>query len=186
MDAAALPDGATSSVSTCGVTASARASIAPWRTVMTGAPHVTAASTLYDAAVDRVVGDHALLVAGDADDVDEQSRAGARGEPPGDIAPLDRVRDQHGVGPHEVRRRGQRVDGRHGQRRGDVGGLGDEHERGAERAGGFRGRGARTGLGDDERDGRAHAGRGAEQPGGALGELARGHHVDQHEYRISE
>ena len=44
----ALPEARTSSVSTRGVTASALASIAPWRTVMTGAPQVTAASTLYD------------------------------------------------------------------------------------------------------------------------------------------
>ncbi len=42
------PDAVTESSSTTGdATASARASIAPWRTVITGAPQVTAESTLY-------------------------------------------------------------------------------------------------------------------------------------------
>ncbi len=47
-DAAGAPDGVTSSGTITGeATASARASIAPWRTVMTGAENVGAEVALY-------------------------------------------------------------------------------------------------------------------------------------------
>ncbi len=131
-----------------------------------------------------MLGEHALVVTGDADGVDGEGRVRADGEPARDVAAFDRVRHEHGVGAHERGRRGEGVDDRHGQRAVRAAEVGREHRRGTALTGGRGKRGLRVAGGHDERDGRADLRGRAEQSGRRRGELARRRDIEDDENRV--
>ncbi len=128
--------------------------------------------------------EHAFVVAAHADGVDAERRARAHREPARDVAALDRVRDEHGVGADEGGCRGQRIDERHGE--GGVGAAESrrEHDGSAELARGGGEVRVRGLPGDDEGDRCADADGGAEEARRRLGELTGGRDVQQDEDRV--
>ena len=112
--------------------------------------------------------------------VDRDPESDARREPAGGIAPVDRVRQQHGIGGHEPVGGFEGVDERHGERRRVIERRG-QHGGGAEGTGIRRERRLRVRRRDDQRDRGADGGRRGEQAGGALLEPARRGRLEHHQ-----
>ncbi|GAA1621219.1 hypothetical protein GCM10009700_06830 [Brevibacterium sanguinis] len=121
-----------------------------------------------------MVGDDALGIAFDADRVDRERRARAHGEAAGEVAAVDRVRDEDGIGRGELRGPDEGVDGEGAERGAARGHLGDEGLDGTERGRRLRRGVTGAGRGDDERDGAADRGGTAEEFGSGLLESAFG------------